>query len=287
MYFNPRSREGSDIDFQLYIRTFVDFNPRSREGSDSLRPFLTLGTSAFQSTLPRRERRDSAFALRLSVSISIHAPAKGATSLFPVDIGFESNFNPRSREGSDFVLLFKSFTIRDFNPRSREGSDILFVFISKISEISIHAPAKGATRQLLQIEQSAMISIHAPAKGATRNKMRFQSGNLFQSTLPRRERPSAHARTQQLIKISIHAPAKGATINCPFGFLIVEFQSTLPRRERPGVGYKTNWDILFQSTLPRRERPQFFFLVPELQQISIHAPAKGATETSCKPSVHS
>ena len=34
MYFNPRSREGSDYHFAEYLYTFYDFNPRSREGSD-------------------------------------------------------------------------------------------------------------------------------------------------------------------------------------------------------------------------------------------------------------
>ena len=33
----------------------------------------------------------------------------------------------------------------DFNPRSREGSDHNFVYLSKNVTISIHAPAKGAT----------------------------------------------------------------------------------------------------------------------------------------------
>ena len=35
--------------------------------------------------------------------------------------------------------------IKYFNPRSREGSDLLLVSKSAITNISIHAPAKGAT----------------------------------------------------------------------------------------------------------------------------------------------
>ncbi len=35
MYFNPRSREGSDCEFLVGSRIKVHFNPRSREGSDS------------------------------------------------------------------------------------------------------------------------------------------------------------------------------------------------------------------------------------------------------------
>ena len=78
---------------------------------------------------------------------------------------------------------------------------------------------------------------------------------LFQSTLPRRERLFA----------------------APSSFPNLIFQSTLPRRERHGIKTITDAFAEFQSTLPRRER-----LLPEhrlhrLLQISIHAPAKGAT----------
>ena len=52
MYFNPRSREGSD---RLILRKRLlnaDFNPRSREGSDSTAPIKAYHKPAFQSTLP-------------------------------------------------------------------------------------------------------------------------------------------------------------------------------------------------------------------------------------------
>ena len=59
-YFNPRSREGSD-----------------RSGSSSIcRPVL------FQSTLPRGERLHPKGGKKMTVGISIHAPARGAT-VFP------------------------------------------------------------------------------------------------------------------------------------------------------------------------------------------------------------
>ena len=35
-----------------------------------------------------------------------------------------SNFNPRSREGSDNNVRYHRLQILHFNPRSREGSDI-------------------------------------------------------------------------------------------------------------------------------------------------------------------
>ena len=85
---------------------------------------------------------------------------------------------------------------------------------------------------------------------------------------------------------------------------VVRFQSTLPRRERQWVSWTAIWNELFQSTLPRRERQvdgSMYFLPREFQstlprrerpwvsdmiagviEISIHAPAKGATPKELK-----
>ena len=122
-----------------------DFNPRSREGSDFVGNIGKKGFGLFQSTLPRRERRIITTIAVAIQNISIHAPAKGAT--VPLSVGFPHlpNFNPRSREGSDQILIptyprkgkFQSTLPRRerrwlyghrqlyfyFNPRSREGSD--------------------------------------------------------------------------------------------------------------------------------------------------------------------
>ena len=57
--------------------------------------------------------------------ISIHAPAKGATSAGTMQTGIIYYFNPRSREGSDTVGNVVQSVFTDFNPRSREGSDRL------------------------------------------------------------------------------------------------------------------------------------------------------------------
>ena len=61
------------------------------------------------------------------IVISIHAPAKGATS----------------------SELWSAESERHFNPRSREGSDAFHAGNRKRDPISIHAPAKGATAQAI------------------------------------------------------------------------------------------------------------------------------------------
>ena len=101
LYFNPRSREGSDYVGGFMITLYSDFNPRSREGSDKIL-FCTF---------------------TIFFSISIHAPAKGATAHRRWHCCTIYHFNPRSREGSDYVGGFMITLYSDFNPRSREGSD--------------------------------------------------------------------------------------------------------------------------------------------------------------------
>ena len=73
-----------------------------------------------------------------------------------------TNFNPRSREGSDNRRPATAASYSDFNPRSREGSDA----------------------QIGHRHQSVHISIHAPVKGATTCRKAWMNDSLFQSTLP-------------------------------------------------------------------------------------------------------
>ena len=77
-YFNPRSREGSDARRRSPGLCRTNFNPRSREGSDLPASSFMSYWLAFQSALPRGERR----CVYSSMTASFY-------------------FNPRSREGSD------------------------------------------------------------------------------------------------------------------------------------------------------------------------------------------
>ncbi len=169
--------------------TPTNFNPRSREGSDADVVMLLDYPNEFQSTLPRRERRPRLSVCDKIITISIHAPAKGATDShlqYLHQSGFQStlprrerlrlladqiasvHFNPRSREGSDTKDFRVQKLVLYFNPRSREGSD---------------------STDLFRCCRWYCISIHAPAKGATGSAGRYRfSIPRFQSTLPRRER---------------------------------------------------------------------------------------------------
>ena len=56
-------------------------------------------------------------------AISIHAPVKGATWNLLKSVFLVSNFNSRSREGSDRMKQEIEIEKANFNSRSREGSD--------------------------------------------------------------------------------------------------------------------------------------------------------------------
>ena len=233
------------------------------------------------------------------------------------------NFNPRSREGSDItesVLKKYPMLFQSTLPRRERREPNLALVTAAI--ISIHAPAKGATYSAEEAIKVIEISIHAPAKGATIYTGGLAKVTLFQSTLPRRERPDLHTSKAQVVTISIHAPAKGATVrersdgkgNSYFNprsregsdvntyfraAKVFLFQSTLPRRERllwyllflPATNFNprsregSDWFLFFlvkvgiyfnprsrEGSDGRATREQTYYI-----KISIHAPAKGAT----------
>ena len=88
--FNPRSRGGSDLAVDNRPDLEGGFNPRSRGGSDAVRVWVE----------------------RVLVSVSIHAPAGGATSRLLRGSRSRSGFNPRSRGGSD--MRCRVFCMRSF-----------------------------------------------------------------------------------------------------------------------------------------------------------------------------
>ena len=79
-YFNPRSREGSDTSRFQYIYPLHNFNPRSREGSDGMIAVFSACTPDFNPRSREGSDRCAVFPFAAASHISIHAPAKGATT---------------------------------------------------------------------------------------------------------------------------------------------------------------------------------------------------------------
>ncbi len=166
--FNSRAREGRDRSVKSSGATIWRFNSRAREGRDNLPPAGNFGRFLFQFTRPRgarrlrarlrnaeakrfnsraREGRDGLSVRPTSQSmVSIHAPARGATSATLVLLPLHLGFNSRAREGRDVIRctvrqyerLFQFTRPRGARQARRQG---LWTLLT----VSIHAPARGAT----------------------------------------------------------------------------------------------------------------------------------------------
>ena len=107
---------------------YGNFNPRSREGSDLGFGKAQIGLILISIHAPARGATTTQCYKWLKKMISIHAPARGATLRDPHKRYFLTLFQstlPRGERQSE--LTRKSRTCYDFNPRSREGSDGILV----------------------------------------------------------------------------------------------------------------------------------------------------------------
>ncbi len=97
------------------------FNPRTRTGCDILWGYINLTSQKFQSTHPHGVRRSGLFCTTLKSTISIHAPARGAT-LAAVVVGlYLFNFNPRTRTGCDIYSFLHDETVHTFQSTHPHG----------------------------------------------------------------------------------------------------------------------------------------------------------------------
>ena len=209
------------------------FNPRSREGSDnSVKPFV----------------------IRID-SISIHAPARGAT-LFRNVMQLETQISIHAPARGATVKELCEIVWGEFQSTLPRGERRVFLcHVTDNRSISIHAPARGATKQAA-----------APFRNCSYFNPRSREGS------DARGRGGGAAEG-----ISIHAPARGATLEVVEVVRRRVFQSTLPRVERRATSTWSCCRRVFQSTLPRVERRGKIYVVCSRGAISIHAPASGAT----------
>ena len=122
------------------------------------------------------------------------------------------------------------------------------------------------------------ISIHAPVKRATGcfERSGCHAGNFN----PRSREGSDLIGFPIWISAIYFNPRSREGSDCSLCLSCFRFQSTLPRRERPEKPKSVIYMREFQSTLPQRERHVFRTESDSRQDISIHAPAKGATGRS-------
>ena len=117
---------------------------------------------------PARGATSQGWIESLSRKISIHAPARGATNVSFSCHGIVGiSIHAPARGATERILNQCKQNHKNFNPRSREGSDFSAMLRRSFWKISIHAPARGATL-------CGGVAAEPPG--------------IFQSTLPRGER---------------------------------------------------------------------------------------------------
>ena len=124
-----------------------------------------------------------------SISISIHAPPRGAT---------------RFSSGTASMKRFQ------FTPL-REGRRCIGGCTRRAECISIHAPPRGATIGIDTFHIYTEISIHAPPRGATVHGVCWGYWNLISIHAPPRGATVGGRGRNAVYAISIHAPPRGAT----------------------------------------------------------------------------
>ena len=188
-----------------------------------------------------------------------------------------ANFNPRSHEGSDRVqkqrINITFISIRAPARGATEKKDSQ----ARREVISIRAPARGATNAEVITGSDTGISIRAPARGATYNAVSPIIINLFQSALPRGERPMQRYLDADGKIISIRAPARGAT-NSRIGQSGRSYNFN--PRSREGNDTLVNYfqvssDISIRAPARGATIPRGATVI--IDGISIRAPARGAT----------
>ena len=148
--FNPRARMGRDASILATASASSGFNPRARVGRDDPGRLRPLRGSVRFNPRARVGRDRTAARLGWSATVSIHAPAWGATRREPLVFPHTEGFNPRARVGRDGMCFFMTSRERCFNPRARVGRDRpQHDAVQPHGRVSIHAPAWGATSRLV------------------------------------------------------------------------------------------------------------------------------------------
>ncbi len=228
--FNPRPRMGGDAISMLLFCGFMGFNPRPRMGGDFFH-FFYFFYQVFQSTPPHGGRQHILPYGEYGNTVSIHAPAWGATEERQKVLYKTGSFNPRPRMGGDDREGRLENRPRSFNPRPRMGGDRLeensmiylrvfqstpphggrpldFRIYPQTPKVSIHAPAWGATIFSTCADCPQIVSIHAPAWGATSRAPSSCSNPVFQSTPPHGGRRWKKG-TKRMIKMFQSTPPHG------------------------------------------------------------------------------
>ena len=186
------------------------FNPRTRKGCDVV--------GQFQAAV---------------VTVSIHAPARGATRSRMRPRCSRACFNPRTRKGCDPTSLARNIGGWQFQSTHPQGVRHTQVVEKTVAKMFQSTHPQGVRLHLLGYHfRIWVVSIHAPARGATKRTIRSRGSLKFQSTHPQGVRLVRECLSIAEDYVSIHAPARGATSQTRLNSSDDKFQSTHPQGVR-------------------------------------------------------
>ena len=167
--------------------------------------------------------------------ISIHAPARGATSRSWNSPAGSVHFNPRSRKGSDLIPLITSSKSRNFNPRSRKGSDFKPDKIVNYKFVFQSTLPQGERQRCRHL---SFLSANFNPRSRKGSDHSFFVGSLSLKDFNPRSRKGSDNRNPSVIhvffKFQSTLPQGERLLEIPLCLLFQLFQSTLPQGERPG-----------------------------------------------------
>ena len=208
--FNPRTRTGCDPEYPTFKREIICFNPRTRTGCD-ITIYKTI--SGRQSFNPRtRTGCDGGLEnFKPLQTVSIHAPARGATNL-PFTTLSALLFQSTHPHGVRLAEAIVSDLNASFNPRTRTGCDSDNVVRFGGIDVSIHAPARGATKHIYNdICEGEFQSTHPHGVRPPLSDYPTLSRRRFNPRTRTGCDPGKLHGIKIRISVSIHAPARGAT----------------------------------------------------------------------------
>ena len=216
---------------------------------------------------------------KCSISVSIHAPTRGATGTYIVSYKVSCVSIHAPTRGATITSVntyARTFWFQSTHPRGVRP--LLVVLPGYLTRFQSTHP-RGVRLSRCTVKQSLGISFnprthegcdfvkllaqcvprcfnprtHEGCDHGWHHRRRFY--NLFQSTHPRGVRRLAQSFRLAQHAVSIHAPTRGATWRKVFGLLNMQFQSTHPRGVRLDKTCHVSLQVLlFQSTHPRGVR---------------------------------
>ena len=245
----------------------------------------------------------------MSLAVSIHAPARGATCragdnlhLFQFQSTRPHGARRLTRRSVMDQIKFQSTRPHGarppqkararrwgcFNPRARTGRDDQGIdVLSGRVDVSIHAPARGATLYLTTVDELRVgFQSTRPHGARLRQIVAGVQIGCVSIHAPARGATEQRGRGHALVDVSIHAPARGATAVATAPGTVLEFQSTRPHGARPAAPTAQAAPALVSIHAPARGATHLVAVGLELAHVSIHAPARGATSRARDPQGH-